>query len=189
MRGCKKIYITINDTEYPENLKKIENPPLKLYYKGNINLLKEKGIAIIGTRNITEYGRKIAKEFTREIALRDIIVISGMALGVDSVAHKETLNVGGKTIAVLGSGFSNIYPSENIDLFNNIIDNDGLVISEFENDVKPESSNFIKRNRIVSGLAECTLVIEAAFRSGTSITASIAWKQGKKVYAIPRKVR
>lgn len=189
MKGCKKIYITINDIRYPENLRKIKNPPLKLYYKGNINLLSEKGIAIIGTRKITEYGRKIAKEFAKEIALRDIVVISGMAIGVDSVAHKEALNVNGKTIAVLGSGFSHIYPSENMDLFDNIIENGGLVISEFDNNVKPESSNFIKRNRIVSGLSECVLVIESAFRSGTSITASIAWEQGKNVYAIPREIR
>lgn len=112
-----------------------------------------------------------------------------MAIGTDTFAHTETLNTNGKTIAVLGSGFSNIYPTENVELFEKIIDNNGLVITEFSDDTKPESLNFIKRNRIVSGLAECVLVIEAAFRSGTSITANIAWKQGKKVYAIPRKIR
>ena len=178
-------YIEISDDSYPENLRKITNPPNKLFYKGNLDLLYESGIAIIGTRHITEYGTKIAKKFSKEIALRDIVVISGMAIGVDKIAHSETLKVGGKTIAVMGSGFNNIYPKENIGLYKEIIENNGLVLTEYEDDVKVSSSNFPRRNRIVAGLARCVLVIEAAYRSGTSITAGFAWKQGKNVYAVP----
>lgn len=178
-------FIELIDDRYPEKLKNISNPPNKIYYKGNVELLKEDGIAIIGTRHITEYGVKMSRKFTKEIALRDIVVISGMAIGVDTVAHTETLKMGGKTIAVLGSGFDNIYPKENADLYKKIIDNEGLVITEFEDNVKPESSNFPRRNRIVAALSRTILVIEAGYRSGTSITAELAWKQGKSVYAIP----
>lgn len=147
--------------------------------------MKEDGISIIGTRHITEYGEKMARKFAKEIASRDIVVISGMALGVDTVAHTETLKVGGKTIAVLGSGFNNIYPKENELLFNQIVDANGLIITEFEDDTLPESVNFPKRNRIVAGLSKGVLVVEAGYRSGTSITVDFAWKENRKVYAIP----
>lgn len=178
-------YIEIDDDIYPDNLRDINDPPNRLYYKGNLNLLYETGLAIIGTRHATEYGTKIAIKFSKEIALRDIVVVSGMALGIDRIAHSETLKVGGKTIAVMGSGFNNLYPKENINLYKEIIENDGLVLAEYEDDVKVSSSNFPRRNRIVAGLSRAVLIIEAAYRSGTSITADFAWKQGKNVYAIP----
>lgn len=108
-----------------------------------------------------------------------------MAIGVDKIAHSETLRASGKTIAVIGSGFNNVYPKENLELFKNILKNDGLVLTEYEDDVKAQSKNFPERNRIVAGLSRAVLVIEAAYRSGTSITAGLAWKQGKKVYAVP----
>lgn len=148
-------------------------------------MLQEISFAVIGTRHVTDYGKKMTRKFTKEIALRDICVVSGMALGVDTIAHTETLRVGGKTVAVLGAGLNNIYPKENEELFKNIITGNGLIISEYEDDIKPESFNFPKRNRIVAGITEATLVIEAGYRSGTSITADFAWKFGKKVYAIP----
>ena len=178
-------YIQIDDEIYPVMLKEIDDPPNRLYYKGNLKLLYESGLAIIGTRHITEYGEKITKKFAREIALRDIVVISGMAVGVDKVAHSETLKSGGKTIAVIGSGFNNIYPKENIKLFEQIIENNGLLLTEYEDNIKACSNNFPRRNRIVAGLSRAVLVIEAAYRSGTSITAGFAWKQGKNVYAVP----
>lgn len=178
-------YITIEDCRYPKQLRELIDAPKKLYYRGNIDLLMESGIAIIGTRNMTSYGEKFTRKFTNEIALRDITVISGMALGVDTAAHKETLKVGGKTIAVLGSGLGQIYPKENVELYNSIIENDGLVISEYEDSKRPESKNFPRRNRIVAGLAECVLITEAGYRSGTSITAKMAWENNKNVYAIP----
>lgn len=112
-----------------------------------------------------------------------------MAIGADTVAHIETLNNGGKTIAVLADGFNHIYPKENIELYNRIIDNGGLVISEYEEDVEAKSQYFIERNRIVSGLSLGVLVVEAKSRSGTSITANLAKEQGRKVFAFPRKIR
>ena len=115
----------------------------------------------------------------------EFVIISGMAAGTDTVAHKSTLEVKGKTIAVLGSGFNNIFPKENISLFNEIINTGGLVLTEYSPSVKPKSQNFPARNRIVSGLSDGVLVVEAAYRSGTSITASLAKEQGKKVFAIP----
>lgn len=176
--------LKIDDELYPKKLKKIKNPPKKLYCIGNLELLNKPIFAIIGTRNITEYGRKIAKIFTSNLA-KEFVIISGMAIGTDSVAHETTLEIGKKTIAVLGSGFDNIFPKENKNLFENIIKNDGLILTEYSPNIKPKSSNFPARNRIVSGLSEGVLVIEAAYRSGTSITASLAKKQGKKVFAIP----
>ncbi len=181
MREC----IELNDEEYPKKLRNIENPPKKLFFRGNIDLLNKFSIAVVGSRNMTVYGKKYAKKFTKEIALRDVVIVSGMAVGIDRVAHEECLNVGEETIAVLGSGFNNIFPRENIDIFNRIINENGLVITEYENDVKPSITTFPSRNRIISGLSEGVLVVEAAYRSGTSITASLAKKQGKKVYAIP----
>jgi DNA processing protein len=177
--------IDISSSIYPEILKNIKNPPKKLYYKGNINLLNESAIAVIGTRMLTSYGKKIEIDFVRDLALRDIVIVSGMAAGADRIAHEETLNVHGKTIAVMGSGFNHIFPKENQDIYERILNEDGLIITEYDTDVEPLSKNFPERNRIISGLSKGVLVIEAAIKSGTSITAGLAWKQGKKVFAIP----
>ena len=177
-------FLKITDEFYPKKLKDIKNPPRKLYYIGNINLLEKPMFAVIGTRHITDYGREIAKIFTNNLA-EEFVIISGMAIGTDAVAHKAALEAGGKTIAVLGSGFNNIFPKENIELFNEIIKTGGLILTEYSPSVKPKSQNFPARNRIVSGLSDGVLVIEAAYRSGTSITVSFAKEQGKKVFAIP----
>lgn len=177
--------INYEDNIYPEKLKKIKNMPQRLFAIGNYELLNENSIAVIGSRNCTEYGRKATEKIVTKLALMDICIVSGMAIGIDAVAHNSTLDVKGKTIAVLGSGFNYIYPKENIKLYNRIIEEGGLVITEYEPDIEPTSSNFPERNRIVSGLSLGVLVIEAAFRSGTSITANIAKKQGKKVMCIP----
>ena len=178
-------FIDIKSKYYPQKLKQIKNPPERLFYKGNLNLLNEISLAIVGTRNITNYGIKYAKEFTKEIALRDIVVVSGMAKGTDRIAHEETLNAGGKTIAVMGTGFNRVYPDQNIDIYERIINENGLIITEYEDNVEFKTKNFPYRNRIVSGLSEGVLVIEGAYRSGTSITANLAWQQKKKVYALP----
>lgn len=156
-----------------------------MFYEGNINLLKESSIAIIGSRDLTDYGRKIGAEIIKDIAIRDIVVVSGMAIGADRLAHEETLNVGGKTIAVMGTGFKNIYPPENKDIFDRIIENGGLVLTEYDDEVEFSGANFPKRNRIISGISQAVLVIEAKYRSGTSITARYAWQQNKEVYAVP----
>lgn len=178
-------YIYFDDDKYPDSLRDIKNPPQRLYYKGNIDLLNYDSIAIIGSRDITEYGKNIERKFVKDIALRDIVIVSGMAIGADRIAHEETLNNGGKTIAVMGTGFNHIYPVENVDIYNRILDENGLVITEYSDDTKFKSSNFPNRNRIISGLSKAILVIEAEYRSGTSITAKLGWEQGKRVYAIP----
>lgn len=183
MKNIQKIFF--DDEIYPEKLKKIKNPPLKLFAIGNLKLLNKPSIAIVGTRNITKYGIKNCENFAREITQKDIPIISGMALGTDTIAHKTVLEYGGETIAVLGGGFNNIFPKENISLFEKIIENNGLVITEYEPNIRASSKRFLERNRIVSGLSEGVLVIEAAYRSGTSVTAKYAYKQGKVVMALP----
>lgn len=177
--------IRIEDEKYPNQLKEIKNPPNKIFLVGNEKILQSDGIAVIGSRCNTEYGEKYATKFSKELAKQGLTIISGMAVGIDGFAHKGALSVGGKTIAVLGSGFNNIYPEENKELFKQIIENDGAIITEYEPDVKPNSENFPKRNRIVSGLSKGVLVIEAVYRSGTSITAKLAQSQGRKVFCIP----
>ena len=176
---------SIYRNEFPEKLKNINKPPKKIYYKGNINLLFKESFGIVGTRKITDYGIKNCEYFTKEFVYRNIPIVSGMAIGTDSIAHKTTIENGGETIAVLGCGFDYIYPEENTDLFMNIIESGGLVITEYEKDIKPLKKNFPKRNRIISALSEGILIIEAAYRSGTRITANWAYKQGKKVFALP----
>ncbi len=176
--------LNIIDVEYPEKLKRIKKPPEKLYYVGDLNLLKEPIFAIIGTRYATEYGRKIGNYFAQELA-KKFVIISGMAIGIDTVSHKGALKVSGKTIAVLGSGFDKIFPEENKNLFGEIIEKGGLVLSEYDPKTEAKSANFPKRNRIVSGLSDGILVIEAGYRSGTGITVGLAKEQGKKVFAIP----
>lgn len=176
---------TLIPKQFPEKLLKIEKPPKQLYYIGNINLLYEESFAVVGTRRITRYGIKNCKNFTKELVLRNIPIVSGMAIGTDAIAHKTALNYKGKTIAVLGSGLERIFPTENYNLFEEIISNGGLVISEYENNIKAQSNQFLQRNRIVTAISEGVLVIEAGYRSGTSVTVKYAKKQGKHVFAIP----
>ena len=180
--------ININDIYYPEKLKKIDTPPLSLYVEGNIDLLKSKSIAIIGSRNASDSGKKIAQKFSSELSEIGLTIISGLAVGIDTIAHNSSFNKKGKTIAVLGSGFNKIFPKENIYLFNQIIENDGLIISEYPPNIEAESSNFRARNRIISGISIGVLVIEAKYRSGTSITAKYAKKQGRPVFTIPHEL-
>lgn len=177
--------IKLGDENYPKQLEIIENPPKQLYVKGNEKILKEYGIAIIGSRNCSEYGKQIAKKFARDLSKAGINIVSGMAVGIDTCAHIGCLSVKGKTIAVIGSGFNYIYPKENEKLFKKIIETGGAVVTEYPPETKAKSSNFPERNRIVSGLSIGVLVVEARYRSGTSITASIARRQAKKVFCIP----
>lgn len=180
-----KTKINIEDSRYPKQLKKIKKPPKQLYLKGNIELLNTIGIAIIGSRECTKYGEKMANKFAKELSIQGLTIISGMAKGVDSFAHIGSVMTTGNTIAVLPSGFNNIYPEENINLYNQIIKNNGLVLTEYEENEKESSKKFLERNRIVSGLAIGTLVIEGGYRSGTSVTANLTKEQGKKVFCIP----
>ncbi len=180
--------ITIEDRKYPKSLRNIKNPPVKLYVKGNTELLNSNIISIIGSRSCSENGIKLTKKFAKELVYQDITIASGMAVGIDTAAHEETLKQNGKTIAVLGNGLKNIFPKENIELFHRIINQGGLVISEYPPKEKANSNHFLERNRIVSGIALGVLVIEAAHRSGTSVTAKLAMEQGKKIFALPHEI-
>lgn len=182
------IEIRIENSQYPDALRKIKNPPKQLYLEGNIELLNKNSIAIIGSRNCSENGKILAKKFAKELVEQGLTIISGMAKGIDSHAHIETLNNNGNTIAVLGNGFNNIFPKENINLYRKIIESNGLIISEYPPNVKAKSEFFLERNRIVSGLSIGILVIEAAYRSGTSVTARIAKEQGKKIFVLPHEI-
>lgn len=177
--------INIDDKEYPSELRKEKYPPEKIYCEGNTNLLNSLCFSIVGSRDLTNYGKRIEQKFVKDLALRGITIVSGMAVGADTVAHKETLNYGGKTIAVLPCGFHQIYPECNESLYHEIIEKDGLVISEYPPDQEVCSSFFLKRNRIVAGISKGLLVVEAKYRSGTSVTAKFAKEQGKPVFAFP----
>ena len=184
MRGIELIKNT--DKEFPQDLLNIEKSPKELYIIGNKELLNKKSIAIVGTRNCTPYGAECAEKFATDISKNDICIISGMALGIDTFAHKGALKEKGNTIAVLGCGFDYIYPEENIDLFNRILENGGLVVSEYQPKTKAVLSKFPYRNRIISGLAMGTLVVEATRnRSGSLVTARYAKEQNKRVFSIP----
>ena len=173
------------DKNYPKKLLKLKKPPEQLYIIGNETLLNKKSIAIIGSRDCTEYGYRQAVRFGKELSKNNICIISGMAVGIDSAGHIGAKDEIGKTIAVLGGGFYNIFPKENEKLFYDIINNGGCVISEYAPDVEANSKYFPERNRIVSALSDGVLVVEARHRSGTSITAKCAKELGKKIYCIP----
>ncbi len=180
--------ITIQDKAYPKQLKKIKNPPKQLYIKGDETLLKTNIISIIGSRACSKNGEQLAHKFAKELVYQDITIASGMALGIDTIAHQTALEQKGKTIAVLGSGWNHIFPSKNKGLYQQIIEKGGLVITEYPPEEEVKSENFLHRNRIVSGIALAILVVEAAYRSGTSVTAKIATQQGRKVFALPHEV-
>ena len=181
----KIITIDIESKEYPSQLRKIFNPPKKLYAMGNIDLLNKPGIAIVGSRKMTDYGRRNCELFASELAKRNILIISGMAIGIDVTAHLEAIKNGSPTIAVLGTGFNNLYPKENIQVMHELLKKGGLIITEKEKNVEYDAKSFSKRNRIISGLSVGVLVIEAGIKSGTSVTVKYAKKQGKKVFALP----
>lgn len=178
--------ITIKDKEYPKKLKEIYDKPICLYVKGNVSLLNEFSLAIIGCRESSEYGSKVANAIAKALARNNIITISGLARGIDSISHKATLIEKGKTISVIGSGLDIIYPPENKYLVEEIIKNGGTIISEYPLGTKPEKMHFPARNRIISGISSGVIVIEAKKKSGTMTTVDFALEQGKNVFAIPR---
>lgn len=184
-------YIKIDkeSNKYPNRLKQIKDAPNVLYVQGNIELLNFKNIiAIVGSRKCTEYGSKEAFKFAKYLSAQNISIISGLAIGVDTQAHIGAMKEIGRTIAVLGGGFSEIYPKENIKLYKQILKNGGCVISEYAPEIKPDTSRFPKRNRIIAGLAIGTIVVEAAYRSGSTITAKLTKIQHKPVFCIPSSI-
>jgi len=179
--------ITFWDPEYPDVLKHIPDAPLVLYVKGEMPLSETRGLAVVGSRRASIYGRVTAQKFAGQFAEMGLDVISGLAAGIDTAAHRGSLSAKGRTIAVLGSGLAWIYPAQNIKLAREI-EKQGLLVSEFPMRTEPFYYNFPRRNRIISGLALGVLVVEAAKKSGALITASFALEQGKEVFAIPGQV-
>ncbi|MBR2744899.1 MAG: DNA-processing protein DprA [Clostridia bacterium] len=177
--------INCYNIKYPIKLKFIKNRPIVLFYKGDLSRINEETVAIVGSRNCTEYGRKCASLFTTELSKRGLNIVSGLALGIDTIAHNSTINERGKTYAVIGNGLDTIYPMENEILAQKIIESGGAIISEFIVGTKPEKSNFPRRNRIISGLANGVIVVEASNKSGSLITANYAINQGKEVWVVP----
>ncbi|EJG09160.1 Smf protein [Fusobacterium vincentii ATCC 51190] len=178
-------FITIKDDVYPECLKEISNPPLKLYYKGNLDLLKEERlIAVVGTRNPSSYGKLCCEYMVKKMSRANITIVSGFAKGIDSIAHKTSLLTDGKTIAVIASGLDIVYPASNLSLYREI-EEKGLILSEYEAGVKPFKSNFPQRNRIIAGLSKGTIVVESKDRGGSLITADLALEFNRDVYAVP----
>lgn len=177
--------ISIQDNEYPKMLKNIYDPPVSLYVRGNKEILNNDSVAIIGCRECTQYGRQVAQELAYNISGQKINIVSGLAKGIDGIAHKGSVLAGGKTIAVLGNGLDTIYPEENISLAIQILKTGGAIISEYPLGEKPQKQNFPERNRIVSGMTKGIIVVEAKEKSGTLITVDFALEQGRDVFVVP----
>lgn len=180
--------ISLDDEYYPNRLRHIYDPPLLIWGRGDVEALSKPGIAVIGTRKPSEYGRARARQFSGDIAAAGLNVISGLAYGIDTIAHAAAVEAGKPTIAVLGSGIDRIYPSANKQLAEKIMTTGGAVISEFAPGTKPDRENFPVRNRVVSGLSAGVLVIESAPTGGSLITAYSALDQGREVFAIPHDI-
>lgn len=178
--------ITYEDDYYPELLRQISDPPMSLFYQGNKDLFNAKyNVAVVGSRKCSATGKAVLTKIISEFKNTDLCITSGLALGIDETAHQAALDNGLSTIAVLGSGLKNIYPSKNKKLYRDIIENNGLVISEYPIFAEPASYHFPQRNRIVSGMCPCTLVAEAALKSGALITARLCLEQNRELMCIP----
>jgi DNA processing protein len=173
--------------EYPAMLGPFTDAPRQLYLRGNIALLERPCVAVVGTRAATQYGTEVTRRIVSELVRAGVVIVSGLALGIDAIAHQAALDAGGHTIAVLGGGIDDdtIAPRQNLSLAHDILTQDGLILSEYENGTVPSKWTFPERNRIVSGLSRAVVVTEAAARSGALITARLAADQGREVYAVP----
>jgi DNA processing protein len=180
--------LTRADAAYPQRLLEIYDPPAVLWMRGDASLLARPGIAVVGTRQPSPYGAGMAEMLSRDLANRGLVILSGMARGVDSAAHKGALDAGGKTVAVWGTGIDVVYPKENKKLAERIVESGGAVVSEFPLGTFPAPQNFPLRNRILSGMSIGVLVVEAGEYSGTRITARCAMEQNRDVYAVPGNV-
>ena len=184
----KGVILTYEDEEYPERLREIFDPPPVLWVLGDVKLLARPSIAIVGTRHPTPYGTGMAEILARDLATHKMVILSGMARGVDTAAHKGALAAHGSTIAVWGTGIDVIYPKENKSLAENILVSGGAIVSEYRLGTFPAPQNFPKRNRILSGMSVGVLVVEAGENSGTRVTARCALEQDRDVYAVPGNV-
>jgi DNA processing protein len=185
LKKSKIEVLTIKDKNYPGLLRELADPPAILYYKGKLPKKNDFLVSIVGSRACTSYGRQVAEELAYNLAKEGITIVSGLALGIDSIAHKAALQAKGKTIAVLGCGLDIIYPYTHKRLAEEIIKKDGAIISEFSLGTPPLKPNFPMRNRIISGISKATIVVEAALKSGALITAKSALEQNREVFAVP----
>jgi len=179
--------LTIDDPKYPKLLKQIYDPPLLIYYRGDLNAFSDFSLAIVGTRKFTPYGEQVTEKITKDLVANNLAIVSGLAIGVDTLAHSAAVQAGGKTVAVLGCGLDRkkIYPSQNRYLADKIEDSGGIIISEYPLGAQPLREHFPQRNRLISGLSLAVLVIEAGEKSGSIITAMHALDQNRDVFAVP----
>lgn len=177
--------ISTTNKYYPKRLLEIKDHPKELYTEGDISILNNNIIAIVGSRDCSDYGKKQTERFASYLSEKGITIISGLARGIDTIAHTYSMQKLGKTLAVIASGFNHIFPLENKELFKQILENGGCIISEYEPDIDVDMQRFPKRNRIISGIAQGVLVIESKYRSGSNITARDAIRQKKEVFCIP----
>jgi len=187
-RLCGCDIVCFDDEEYPHLLKQIYDPPFVLFTKGNKQLLSEIQIAVVGSRGASPMGRENAFSFSHDLAIKGVVITSGLALGIDAQAHKGALAAQGKTIAVVATGLDRVYPSRHKQLAHDIVNNNGLMVSEFVPGTVPKAGFFPKRNRIISGMSTGVLVVEATIKSGSLITARCAIEQNRDVFAIPSSI-
>lgn len=182
--------VKILDKKYPKLLKKLGNlAPKKLYYKGNFcDEIFQNCLAVVGSRRLTSYGRRATEQLVTEVATADITIVSGFMYGGDEAAHSAAVKCGGKTIAVMPCGINIIFPEYQKELYNEILENNGLILSEYEGDFLPQTWSFVQRDRIVAGLSKAVLVTEASLNSGSLITANYAKKFGRKIFALPGQI-
>lgn len=182
-------FCTMDDETYPKNLSVIENPPIVLFYRGKPDQLNDSGnnmrIAVVGSRRVTSYGRQVTEFLVKDLVHEGCLIISGLALGVDAISHKTTIDNKGMTVAVLGNGVEQCFPRENQSIYNSILQTSGAIVSEYPPGTIPSKGSFPSRNRIIAGLSDAVIVTEGTEDSGSLITANDATKQGKKVFAVP----
>lgn len=189
MKKNNIVYISQNDRLYPEKLLNLERPPIGLFIKGDARLLKKKAtIAVVGSRKMTSYGSQITQMFVKELVKAGVVIVSGLAMGVDAIAHRSAITGNGYTIAVLGCGVDVPYPQENSGLYMSILQSEGLILSEYPPHVSPVRGSFPARNRVIAALSKAVLVPEAGIDSGSLITAANASELGLPIFAIPGQI-
>ncbi len=187
MQNNNILPITIHDARYPAILKDIKDPPLCLYCRGNLQLLNTPCVAVVGTRKLTDYGVVVTKQYVENLCKADFTIVSGLAAGVDSIAHRTALENEGKTIAVLAGGLNHIYPASNYNLAKTISENN-LILSELAPEINPQAYQFPLRNRIIAGLSKAVLITEAGAKSGALHTKEYALDYGRDIFAVPGKI-
>ncbi|MDD5103751.1 MAG: DNA-processing protein DprA [Candidatus Peribacteraceae bacterium] len=181
-------FLTIDDAGFPRQLREIPDAPVFLYWRGDLTILDQPCLALVGTREMSDYGRRVAESFVPELVRAGLVTVSGLALGIDAAVARETIAAGGRTVAVLGHGLGKIYPTENARLAEEIVSGGGLILSEFPLDAKPGKFTFPARNRIIAGLSLGTVVLEAPEGSGALITADLALDYGREVFVVPGQI-